>query len=71
MEHCGHAILRRSDAALDADTVQYADYVPLRDSAQIDGLVDADGVNVNLVLLRTYANANGDNVCVQDAMTGE
>ena len=47
----------------------YANYVPLRDTAQIDALVDAND-NVNLAAVRTYANANGDNSAVQDAMTG-
>ena len=48
----------------------YAKYVPLRNVAQVDGLVDAMG-NVNLVNLRKYANAAGDNSAVQDAMTGD
>ena len=43
----------------------YAKYVPLRNVAQVDGLVDAMG-NVNLVNLRKYANAAGDNSAVQD-----
>ena len=47
----------------------YAKYVPLRDTAQIDALVGADG-NVNLVALRRYANFAGDNSAVQDSMTG-
>ena len=44
-------------------------YVPLRNTAQIDGLVDASG-NVNIANLRTYANIEGNNSAVQDATTG-
>ena len=61
--------LATEDAALNVGDVSYADYVPLRNSAEIDGLVDPAGV-VNLANLRTYVNADGENVASQDAMTG-
>ena len=62
--------LETADTALDADgRAIYADYVPLHNSIQLDGLVDA-GV-VNLMLLRSYANAEGNNTSrSQDAMSG-
>ena len=62
--------LETESVALNAGTVQYDDYVPLRENTQIDGLVDDAGV-VNLANVRTYANAAGTNTAVQDAMTGE
>ena len=56
-------------AKKDLDPLDYAKYVPLRDIAQIDGMIDEND-NVNLVNLRRYANAAGDNSAVQDAETG-
>ena len=46
-----------------------AEYVPLGDSDQIDGLFTGD--DINLVNLRRYANANGDNSAVQDPVSGD
>ena len=64
------AVTDLNTAETNLDPLDYAAYVPLRDIAQIDGLVDQDG-NVNLVNLRKYANANGDNSAVQDDETGD
>ena len=61
--------LMTADTALNAREVEYADYVPLRNTAQIDGLV-TDGV-VNLAMVRSYANAEGNNSAVQDATSGD
>ena len=44
-------------------------YVPLRNTAQIDGLVDTGG-NVNIANLRTYANIEGNNSAVQGRHDG-
>ena len=63
------AVGKLAAAELILNPLMYAKYVPLRNVAQIDGLVDAMG-NVNLVNLRKYANAAGDNSAVQDPETG-
>ena len=60
--------LRMADTALDGEAVKYADYVPLHNVEEINGLVN-DGV-VDLSKLRAYANAEGNNTSSQDAMTG-
>ena len=59
-----------ASTALDAADVTIDSYVGLRETALIDGLVDANG-NVNIANVRNYANATGNNAAVQDAMTGE
>ena len=48
--------------------MDYAEYVPVT-STQLLALVDQNG-DINLVNVREYANAEGGNTSVQDAMTG-
>jgi hypothetical protein len=62
-------VSKLATAESDLNPLMYAKYVPLRNTDQIDGLIDMDD-NVNLVNLRRYANAAGDNSAVQDAKTG-
>ena len=62
-------------AETDLNPLDYDKYVPV-DSTQLLGLyddTDNDGMGdtINLKGLRTYANAEGDNASVQNAMTGE
>ena len=64
------AVSKLAAAEAVLNPLNYAKYVPLRNTTQVDGLIDGDG-NVNLVNLRKYANAAGDNSAVQDAMTGD
>ena len=64
------AVSKLKTAEADLDPLDYAKYVPLRNTAEIDALIDDTTGAVNLAAVRKYVDAVGNNNAVQDPTTG-